>query len=123
MPRRQNVRAQYLPEEETSIANQVVPPLQEQKEAISTDITTSQDIVTPLSSIVPQSSTTPQNSEEPQDEALEKVSFYITASQLNRLYDLVNEYRKRTGIRKVNRNDIIRLILDQTNLDHILPQQ
>ncbi len=120
MSRRKNIRSQYLPEEETNIANQVISP---QQEITSPDSAASQDTATPLSSTVPQSSTTPQNGEEPQDEALEKVSFYITASQLNRLYDLVNEYRKRTGIRKVNRNDIIRLILDQTNLDHILPQQ
>jgi len=122
MPRRQNLRAQYR-EEETDVATQVTPLALEQEEATSTESTNSQNTTTPLSSIVPQNSTTPQNGEEPHDEALEKVSFYITTSQLNRLYDLVNEYRKRTGIRKVNRNDIIRLILDQTNLDHILPQQ
>ena len=120
MPRRTNVRAQYIPEEETNIANQTILPTQEET---STDPTTSQDTAIPLSSTAPQNSTLPQNNEKPQDEALEKVSFYITAGQLNRLYDLVNEYRKRTGIRKVNRNDIIRLILDQTNLDHILPQK
>ncbi len=119
MPRRQNVRAQYLPEE-TGTANQAIPPTQE---VASTDIASSQNTIIPLSSAIPQNSTPPQNSKEPQDEVLEKVSFYITASQLNRLYDLVNEYRKRTGIRKVNRNDIIRLILDQTTLDHILPRQ
>ncbi len=103
MPRRQNLRAQYLPEESIEATNQETTLAPEQK-----------DTATPQSSIVPQKSTKPQVSE------LEKLSFYLEPKQVNKVYDLVEDYRKRTGIR-VNRNDIIRRIIDIAEIDNILP--
>lgn len=41
----------------------------------------------------------------------EKVSFYLTAVQANKLEDLAYEHRKRTG-RRINRNDIVRHLID-----------
>jgi hypothetical protein len=57
----------------------------------------------------------PQDQEE---EALEKVTFYIPASLLEKLEDKVYEYKKRTKVRRANRNDIVRLLLEQ-HLDSV----
>src|ERR1041385_991367 len=43
------------------------------------------------------------------EEKLEKVTFYITLPQLEKLEDMVYEYKKRTKVRRANRNDIIRI--------------
>jgi len=50
------------------------------------------------------------------EEKLEKVTFYITLLQLEKLEDMVYEYKKRTRVRRANRNDIIRILIDQSSI-------
>ncbi len=125
--RRVNARTQYEKDAE-ELDNQQVNSPEVQTLTInepSTSQETDQRDTMPQNGTSHHSTVLPRNSGKPQEdeEALEKVSFYITTSQLNKLYDLVNEYRKRTGVRKVNRNDIIRLIIDQTDIEHLLKPQ
>ena len=49
------------------------------------------------------------------EEKLEKVTFYIPLSQLEKLEDMVYEYKKRTRVRRANRNDIIRILIEQSS--------
>lgn len=53
------------------------------------------------------------------EEALEKVTFYITLVQLEKLEDMVHEYKKRTRVRRANRNDIIRTLIDQSSVEDL----
>jgi hypothetical protein len=53
------------------------------------------------------------------EEKVEKVTFYITLSQLEKLEDMVYEYKKRTKVRRANRNDIIRILIDQCSIADI----
>jgi hypothetical protein len=46
-------------------------------------------------------------------------SFYLDESQLDKLDDLSHEYKKRTG-KRINRNDIVRALIDETDLEHLL---
>ena len=42
----------------------------------------------------------------------EKVTFYLTSEQADKLDDLAHEHKKRTG-KRINRNDIVRYLIDQ----------
>ncbi len=53
------------------------------------------------------------------EEALEKVTFYITLSQLEKLEDMVHTYKKRTKVRRANRSDIIRSLIDQVTIEDL----
>ena len=46
----------------------------------------------------------------------QKISFYLTEDQTNKLDDLAYGYRKRTG-KRINRNDIVRYLIDQCTLE------
>jgi len=48
----------------------------------------------------------------------EKISFYLTIEQADKLDDLAYEHKKRTG-RRINRNDIVRYLIDQCSLDSL----
>jgi hypothetical protein len=50
---------------------------------------------------------------------LEKTSFYIRSDQTEKLDDLAHEYKKRKG-KRINRNDIIRALIDQTDLESLV---
>src|SRR5437867_4265873 len=50
---------------------------------------------------------------------LTKTSFYIRAEQIEKLDDLAHEYKKRTG-KRIDRQDIVRALIDETNLDTLL---
>lgn len=50
---------------------------------------------------------------------LEKTSFYITEAQIDKLDDLAHAYKKRTG-KRINRNDIVRALIDQADLNTIV---
>jgi len=45
----------------------------------------------------------------------EKISFYLTAEQTEKLDDLTHAYRKKWG-KRINRNDLIRHLVDRCNL-------
>ena len=48
-----------------------------------------------------------------------KISFYFTAEQEKKLDTLELEYRLRTG-RRINRNDIMRYLLDHCNIEDLI---
>lgn len=50
---------------------------------------------------------------------LEKTSFYIRHDQVEKLDDLAHDYKKRTG-KRINRNDIVRALIDQIDLEKLL---
>lgn len=49
---------------------------------------------------------------------LEKTTFYLTLSQAEKLDDLAHDHKKRTG-QRINRNDIVRYLIDQATLDSL----
>lgn len=55
------------------------------------------------------------------NEAREKATFYLAPGQLEKLDDLAHGYRKRTG-RRVNRNEIIRFLIDKAELETLLAE-
>ncbi|HYT42950.1 MAG TPA: hypothetical protein VEP90_11440 [Methylomirabilota bacterium] len=46
----------------------------------------------------------------------EKITFYLTTEQVYKLDDLTHEYRKIRG-RRINRNDIIRHLIDRCTIE------
>ena len=46
-------------------------------------------------------------------------SIYLDDSQLDKLDDLAHEYKKRTG-KRINRNDVVRALVDQADLPSVL---
>ena len=51
-------------------------------------------------------------------EEFEKTTFYLTAEQVEKLDDLAHDHKKRTG-QRINRNDIVRHLIDQATLDSL----
>lgn len=47
-----------------------------------------------------------------------KTSFYLTQEQTDKLDDLAYEHKKRTG-QRINRNDIVRHLIDQCDIDSL----
>jgi hypothetical protein len=47
-----------------------------------------------------------------------KVSFYLTAEQEQKLDDLAYEHKKRTG-KRINRNDIVRHLIDHCIIENL----
>jgi C-terminal processing protease CtpA/Prc len=50
----------------------------------------------------------------------EKITFYLEPEQANKLYDFMEAFRKRTGI-KINQQDLLRRIIDVITIDAVLP--
>lgn len=48
----------------------------------------------------------------------EKISFYLTTEQAEKLDDLAYEHKKRTG-RRTNRNEIVRYLIDACSIEHL----
>lgn len=111
---------------------QTVVPLQESNAAIPA----SSETAIPLSShaaITQQGETAKQQSSEAvapiySEEAKlqsgitakkqEKATFYLTSEQIRKLDRLAYEHLESTG-RRINRNDIVRLLIDQCSLDSL----
>lgn len=74
---------------------------------VSTAIQQSREEVGQLDS----ESTKQSHGEEVKQQKSEKISFYLTPDEAQKLNDLEYEQRKRTG-RRVNRNDLIRHLID-----------
>ncbi len=51
--------------------------------------------------------------------SLKKTSFYLRADQLDKLDELAYAYKRRTG-RRIDRQDIVRLLIDRCNLDSLI---
>jgi hypothetical protein len=49
-------------------------------------------------------------------EPLTKASFYLTPEQANKLDDLAHDFKKAHG-KRINRNDIVRYLIDQCSLE------
>ena len=49
-----------------------------------------------------------------------KITIYPNQEQLDKLYDFMEAYRHKTGI-KVNQQDLIRRIIDVADIDTVLP--
>ncbi len=54
--------------------------------------------------------------------SLRKTSFYLRADQLDKLDDLAFAYKKRTG-RRIDRQDIVRLLIDRCDLETLIADQ
>jgi hypothetical protein len=54
--------------------------------------------------------------------AVEKTSFYLRPDQVDKLDELVMAYKRRTGKRGVNRNDIVRHLIDRCELESLLTE-
>lgn len=52
----------------------------------------------------------------------EKTTFYLRPAQLDQLDELVYQYKKRTG-RRINRNDVVRQLIDQADVEALLGVQ
>ncbi len=52
-------------------------------------------------------------------DGLTKTSFYIRRDQVEKLDDLAHEFKKRTG-KRIDRQDIVRALIDEINLDNLL---
>lgn len=48
----------------------------------------------------------------------EKITFYLEPGQADKLYDFVEAFRKRTGV-KINQQDMLRRIIDVITIDAI----
>jgi hypothetical protein len=51
-------------------------------------------------------------------EQFEKTTFYLTPEQVEKLDDLAHDYKKQTG-QRINRNDIVRYLIDQATADSL----
>jgi hypothetical protein len=49
-----------------------------------------------------------------------KITIYPSQEQLDKLYDFMETYRRKTGI-KVNQQDLIRRIIDVADINTVLP--
>ncbi len=52
---------------------------------------------------------------------LNKTSFYLTQAQLDKLDELVYAYKRQTG-KRINRNDIVRFLVDHARLETLLAE-
>ena len=52
------------------------------------------------------------------DKKEEKVTFYLTSGQADKLDDLAYDHKKRTG-KRINRNDIVRYLIDQCTAESL----
>lgn len=57
----------------------------------------------------------PSSSKAPKEE---KISFYLTREQADKLDELAYEHKKRTG-QRINRNDVVRHLIDQSTIDSL----
>lgn len=61
-----------------------------------------------------------QNTVKQQSSKREKITFYLEAEQAGKLYDFMEAFRKRTGV-KINQQDMLRRIIDVMTIDAVLP--
>jgi hypothetical protein len=61
-----------------------------------------------------------QNSKTVKSGKTVKITIYPSQEQLDKLYDFMEAYRRKTGI-KINQQDLIRRIIDVVDIDTVLP--
>jgi len=67
--------------------------------------------------VKPQSTGKQQSSKTAQRE---KITFYLEPEQANKLYDFMEAFRQRTGVR-INQQDMLRRMIDVVTIDTVLP--
>ncbi len=72
--------------------------------------------------VTPESDTTvkPQSSNTVKNGKTVKITIYPSQEQLDKLYDFMEAYRKKTGM-KINQQDLIRRIIDVADINTVLP--
>ncbi len=73
---------------------------------------------TPLQEAIP--SAEDSNTVKPQSGKTVKITIYPSHDQLDKLYDFMEAYRRKTGI-KINQQDLIRRIIDVADINTVLP--
>jgi hypothetical protein len=61
-----------------------------------------------------------QNSNTVKNSKTVKITIYPSQEQLDKLYDFMEAYRRKTGI-KINQQDLIRRIIDVADINTVLP--
>jgi hypothetical protein len=80
------------------------------------------------SQLIQEGHSTPQQEETPIAESgntvksgkTVKITIYPSQEQLDKLYDFMEAYRRKTGI-KINQQDLIRRIIDVADINTVLP--
>jgi hypothetical protein len=86
--------------------------LQQNRNAVTDSIVPQSDnIAIPQDTVKQQSGKTAQR---------EKITFYLEPEQANKLYDFMEAWRQRTGV-KINQQDMLRRVIDVMTLDTVLP--
>ncbi len=62
----------------------------------------------------------PQSADTAKSSKTVKITIYPSQEQLDKLYDLMEAYRHKTGI-KINQQDLIRRIIDVADINTVLP--
>jgi hypothetical protein len=62
----------------------------------------------------------PQSSKTAKSGKTVKITIYPSQEQLDKLYDFMEAYRRKTGI-KINQQDMIRRIIDVADINTVLP--
>src|SRR5215470_15128166 len=62
----------------------------------------------------------PQNGKTVKSGKTVKITIYPSQDQLDKLYDFMEAYRRKTGI-KINQQDLIRRIIDVADVNTVLP--
>jgi hypothetical protein len=62
----------------------------------------------------------PQNSNKVKSGKTVKITIYPSQEQLDKLYDFMEAYRHKTGM-KINQQDLIRRIIDVADVNTVLP--
>ena len=70
--------------------------------------------------VKPQSGNTVENRKTVKDSKTVKITIYPSQEQLEKLYDIMEAYRKKTGM-KINQQDLIRRIIDVADINTVLP--
>lgn len=71
-----------------------------------------------LNTALPSNSETAKQSNHATAKKQEKISFYLTTEQAEKLDDLAYEHKKRTG-RRINRNDIVRYLIEACSIENL----
>jgi hypothetical protein len=100
MPKRTSIRA--------------IVDADKKREAEGSDIPQSGNTAILQDTVKPQSSKAAQSGKTP------KITIYPTQEQVNKLYDLMEAYRQKTGF-KINQQDMIRRLIDLAQEDTVLP--
>ena len=62
----------------------------------------------------------PQSSKTAKSSKTVKITIYPSQEQLDKLYDFMEAYRRKTGMR-INQQDLIRRIIDVADINTVLP--